>query len=110
MNIQNISHTVNNFSQVTNSTPARNASKEYAAEKTAENSRISPDFDRVDFSSHAAVQDDASFAAVLSEKISAQVASGTSPERVERIRDEVVSGSYRVSAERVAAKILGYGD
>jgi flagellar biosynthesis anti-sigma factor FlgM len=102
-------HAVNNLPPMNH--PVR-VGKESSTETVSAKDRTpaAPDFDRVELSSHAAVPNDDTFASQLAKSVTAQVENGVSSEKVNKLREEVSSGTYHVDAERVAAKILGYDD
>lgn len=52
--------------------------------------------------------DDSSFAALLTQTVSARLSKGTDPAQVARLRQQIADGSYQPDSRRIAERILGY--
>lgn len=52
--------------------------------------------------------DEASFAQILTKEVTSRLKSGVSPEKVNRIKQQVASGTYTPNARRIAEHMLGY--
>lgn len=77
------------------------------AGSTSRTSSARADYDTVTIQKNSA-PDEKDFASVLAKKISSSVQEGVSSEKVDEIREQVETGSYRIDPVRIAEHMLGY--
>lgn len=110
INFSNDSVNINDISAVSSTARSR-AAKESSAASESEAARIStPNYDKVELSSHRMAESDEDFAAKAAKQVLSQVESGVSSDRVSQLKEQVSSGTYHIDADYVASKILGYSE
>lgn len=68
------------------------------------------DYDTIDISRPRVNQDsDESFAQILARRVSSQMKSGVSQERVQELKQQVADGTYMPDSQKIAGRLLGLG-